>query len=226
MKCRQIRSAKELAELVNEAGFLPFFKNTVEGFSIEECTPPELWFSEELEGPWEWKGPVARKKDCIYGKFFCGRAGFVSLEWVPDFVNFRRNGYDFDARYDDGLAPAKDKFLYDTVAEKGELLSKEVKKLCNYGKGGNKGFDSIITRLQMQSYLVISNFEYMRDKAGNPYGWGVARYATPEYVLGAEKVKAAYVREPEESGKRIMEYLSKLLPQASEKQLLKMLGTS
>lgn len=42
MKCRQIRSEKELAELVNEVGFLPFFKNTVEGFSIEECTPSEL----------------------------------------------------------------------------------------------------------------------------------------------------------------------------------------
>lgn len=80
------------------------------------------------------------------------------------------------------------------MTEHGELLSKELKRLCHYGKGGNKGFDSIVTRLQMQSYLVIADFEY--------------------------------VREPEESGRRIMEYLSKLLPHASEKQLAKLLGTS
>lgn len=226
MEFRQINNEEELAKLVSEVGFLPFFKNTIEGFSIEECTPSKLWFSDELEGPWEWKGPVARRRDCIYGKFFSGRAGFVSLDWAPDFINFRRNGYDFDARYDDGLAPAKDKFLYDTVTEHGELLSKELKRLCHYGKGGNKGFDSIVTRLQMQSYLVIADFEYMRDKAGNAYGWGVAKYAAPEYILGAEKVKEAYAREPEESGRRIMEYLSKLLPHASEKQLAKLLGTS
>ena len=112
------------------------------------------------------------------------------------------------------------------LAEHGELLSKELKRLCNYGKGGNKGFDTIMTRLQMQSYLVIADFEYMRDKAGNAYGWGVAKYATPEYILGVEKVKKAYVREPEESGRRIMEYLTKLLPNASQKQLAKVLGTS
>lgn len=44
----------------------------------------------------------------------------MSREWIPDFANFRRDGYDFDARWDDGLASYKDKELYETIAMKAE----------------------------------------------------------------------------------------------------------
>lgn len=36
----------------------------------------------------------------------------------------------------------------------------------------------------MQGYVVTTNFEYATDKTGNPYGWGLARYATPEAAFG------------------------------------------
>ena len=107
MKTYELRSPEDIAALAEEWGFLPFFAGEIPGFSVEECCPPELWFSEEADGPWEWKGPVARSGRCVYGKFFGGRAGFISREWLPDFANFRRDGYDFDARYDDGLASSK-----------------------------------------------------------------------------------------------------------------------
>ena len=55
-----LNSPKALLDAVRRLGFLPFFKNEIPGFSIAEHTPPELWFSDEREGPWEWKGPVAR----------------------------------------------------------------------------------------------------------------------------------------------------------------------
>ncbi len=29
---------------------------------------------------------------------------YVSAKWFPDFANYRRDGYDFDARFEDGLA--------------------------------------------------------------------------------------------------------------------------
>lgn len=219
MRLPQIHSPEELTALVEQVGFLPFFAHDIKGFSIEECCPPQLWFSDTVDGPWEWKGPVARTKRCVYGKFFNGKAGFVSLEWLPDFANWRRDGYDFDARYEDGLSAKKDKQIYDTVAEHGELLSKMLKELCNYRKGGNKGFDTVITRLQMQTYLCIADFEYMRDRFGKPYGWGVAQYSTPEALFGYDAVTVAYERPPEESLQKIMEHLAKLLPDVSEKQI-------
>ena len=39
---------------------------------------------------------------CIYGKFFHKKTGYISVEWFPHFANYRREGYDFDALYDDG----------------------------------------------------------------------------------------------------------------------------
>ena len=223
MKFSKLQSADDIIQLVQEIGFLPFFENYIDGFSIEENCPSEIWFSDDVDGPWEWKGPIIRSGKCVYGKFFNGKAGYVSLEWFPDFANYRRDGYDFDARYDDGLASYKDKGVYNTIEENGALLSKELKKLCNYRKGGNKGFDTVITRLQMQTYVSIADFVYMQDKYGRTYGWGVAKYSTPEELFGYETVTSAYKREPQESKRKMIAHLSQILPDASENQILKLI---
>ncbi len=224
MRFSSLESAEDLIRLVGEIGFLPFFRNEIEGFSVEELCLPELWFDDDVDGPWEWKGPVARSGKCIYGKLFGGRAGFVSAEWLPDLANYRRDGYDFDARFDDELASYKDKGIYDAVAASGALLSKELKEKCDYRKGGNKGFDTVITRLQMQTYINIADFVYMKDKLGNVYGWGVAKYSTPEAMFGYEYVTSAYVRDPAESKERMRAHLTGLLPDADERQILRVLG--
>lgn len=221
MRFYELRSKEDIIKLVDEIGFLPFFTNEVNGFSIEEHTPRELWFSDTADGPWEWKGPIARSGNCLYGKFFGNKAGFISLEWFPDFANYRRDGYDFDSRYDEGLAQTKDKNVYDTIAEHGTLLSKSLKSICNYRKGGNKGYDTVITRLQMQSYVCIADFEYMRDKHGQQYGWGVAKYSTPEELFGYDKITEAYIREPNKSKERIADHLRKVLGDIEEDRILK-----
>ena len=217
-----IYNAENLLKKIEEYGFLPFFKNGIPGYSVEELCPPELWFTDK-EGPWEWKGPVAKSGRCIYGKFFNGKAGFVSKEWIPDFVYYRRDGYDFDARYEDGLAYYKDKDLYDTIAEHEVILSKELKKICNYCKGGNKGFDTIMTRLQMQSYICVADFVYAKDKLGNPYGWGIAQYTTPEHFFGYDFIASAYATEPAISKQKMMDRVKEVLSTASEQQIGKLL---
>lgn len=219
MRFCEIRSAEDIVELVGEIGFLPFFANEVPGFSVEECCAAELWFSDGADGPWEWKGPIARGGRCVYGKFFRNRAGFVSREWLPDFANFRRDGYDFDARYDDGLASFKDKEVYDTIAERHFVLSNDLKDLCNYRKGGNKGFDTVITRLQMQTYVTISDFVYKKDRFGRDYGWAAAQYSAPEAVFGYDFVTGAYKREPEDSKAKIRKHLQAVLPDVEERQI-------
>lgn len=223
MRFGKLRNEDDIVRLVQEIGFLPFFANDINGFSIEENCPLELWFSDDTDGPWEWKGPIARGGKCVYGKFFNGKAGYVSMEWFPDFANYRRDGYDFDARYDDGLASYKDKSVYDTIEANGALLSKELKNICNYRKGGNKGFETVITRLQMQTYVNIADFVYMQDKHGRTYGWGVAKYSTPEEVFGYETVTSAYKRKPQESKELLFAHLSKVLPDASESQILRLI---
>lgn len=80
--------------LMSYALFMPFFRNVIPGFSIEEMTPPELLFGDDFEkGPWQWKGPIIAKWESAYGKFFQKKAGSVSLEWLPDFMNWIRSLY-------------------------------------------------------------------------------------------------------------------------------------
>ncbi len=224
MKLPLIRSAEDIADLVQELGFLPFFRNEIEGFSIEDCTPPEIWFHDEVPGPWEWKGPVIRLSKAAYGKFYRGRAAYISAEWYPDFANYRRDGYDFDARYEDELARYEDKLVFDVLDDYSSLLSRDLKQLAGFGKFGRKGFDGILTRLQMEGYVTTADFEYSRDKEGKPYGWGVARYATPEHYFGEDFAARVYQREPQESKERLVEYLTGLLPQASRGQILRLVG--
>lgn len=96
--------------------------------------------------------------------------------------------------------------------------------MCGYEKGGKKGFEGVITRLQMQTYICVSDFVYEKDKQGKPYGWGVAEYAAAESLLGADVARGAYRFKPEKSYELIFEHLRKLLPAASENQLEKFIG--
>lgn len=221
-----INSKNDLISAVSRLGFLPFFSNSIEGFSIEEHISPECWYnsSDGAWSAWEWKGPVIRETGCAYGKFFEKKACYISPEWFPNFANFRRDGYDFDARYDDGLANYRDKELYELLDQNAPVISKRLKQLGNYKKGGNKGFDTIITRLQSQCYAVISDFVYMKDRFGNPYGWGVAEYSTPERFMGEAFTQAVYNRTPEESFELILSHFKKLFPDEDENKLRKFIG--
>lgn len=219
----QITGADDMIELTVEWGFLPLFANNIKGFSVEEHTPSYLWFTDR-EGPWEWKGPCARSGKCVYGKFFGGKAGMISTEIFPEFANYRRNGYDFDSRFEDGLASYKDKEVFDTIDKNGTMLSKEIKKILGYKKDGKKGFETVITRLQMQTYVVTNDFIYMKDKSGNRYGWGVAEYTTPENIFGYDAVTSAYKKDPEESKEIIFRRLKENFPKADEKALFKIIG--
>ena len=58
---------------------------------------------------------IARRGDVAYGKFFDKKAGFISREWLPYFLNFRRDGYDFDALWEDGKASYKQKTDHGSV---------------------------------------------------------------------------------------------------------------
>lgn len=52
----RIRTWQELINWINEIGFLPLFGNGVTGFSAEEHTSPDYWWSGiRSEDPWEWR---------------------------------------------------------------------------------------------------------------------------------------------------------------------------
>ena len=221
----RIRIPEELIRYIDQVGFLPLFVNDIPGFSVEDHVYPYAWWTGDPEqDPWVWREILARSGRVAYGKFFDKKAGFISKEWFPCFANYRRDGYDFDARYEDELASNRSKKIMDLFETERELYSFEVKKMAGFGKGGEKNFDGVITELQMQSYIVIRDFRRRRRKKdGVEYGWPIAVYTTPENLWDYETVSTAYKEDPEASGKKIMERIREEFPWAEEEQIRKVI---
>ncbi len=219
-----IRSADKLIDHINKVGFLPLFANTIPGFSVEECTYGPAWWSGNIENdPWEWREIISRSGKVAYGKFFGKKSGFISLDWFSVFANYRRNGYDFDARWDDGLASYRSKRIMDCFEKQDECISSLLKEEAGFGNGGEKNFDGIIAELQMQTYLVMKDFRQKTNKQGMEYGWSLAVYAMPETLWDYDLVTSCYKEEPEASKDRIVKHMQKLYPNATYQQIIRVL---
>ena len=225
-----VRTKQDLIDAVQEYGIVPYFSASIPGFSLEEHCPPTVLFNDTDENTWSWKGPVIRATGCAYGKFFGKKAAYVRKDLFLDLANYRRDGYDFDARYDDGLARFQDKQLYDLIEANAPVLSKVLRQGGGYAYSGRwqktegkSGFDASVTRLQEQCYVLISDFVYTLDRMGNRRGWGVAEYSTPEKYMGEFFSQNVYRRSPEESFARLLYHLAGLFPEVPEKDLKRFL---
>ena len=187
---------------------------------MEEITASEAWWTGEDESdPWKWREILARRGNVAYGKLFHNKAGFIAKEWFPYFANYRRDGYDFDSLYEDGKAASRAKKLMDLYELKDEYYSFELKKLAGFGKGGEKNFSGVLTKLQMQTYLVAVDFRQRVNKKGVRYGMSVGVFRRPEDVWGYDFVTSAYEEEPEDSARRITRHVKELCIDATEEEI-------
>lgn len=234
-----------MEQAVSRYGLLPFFRNNIPGFSIEEMTPPPLLFGgNEYEGCWEWKGPVIRRRTTAYGKFFKRKAGFVSLELLPYFLNIRRNALK--------ISPgSQEEMLLDIISVNDSITSTELREtVLGLGKrrrtavdlpdfGGDNfisreenlgapakrpsrhALEGPLQRLQMGGRICINDFVYKMTGKGERYGWGVAVYSTPESIFPAENIITDLT--PEESYEVIIGRVGKAFPGATPEELKKLL---
>ena len=223
-----VRTLQDLIDAVQEFGIVPYFATMIPGFSLEDHCSPQTLFNDTEDNTWFWKGPVIRATGCAYGKFFGKKAAYVRKDLFLDLANYRRDGYDFDARYEEGLAKHQDKQLFDLIDENAPVTSKALRKIGGYAYHGRwqktegvKGFDTSVTRLQEQCYVITSGFVFTRDKSGRLRGWGAAEYSTPERFFGNDFSDHVYKRTPEESYQRLMAHMRTLLPDVQEERLKK-----
>jgi hypothetical protein len=202
-------------------GFLPLFDIGVNGFSADALVDDDCRYVVLPDGGWEWplwkwKGPVVTDGNCVYGKFFASKAGFISRDWWPDFYNYRRSTH---PKPEEGSV---EEAILLTLEENGSMITRELRAACGFdGPKMRSRFDAYVTRLQMGCYIVTEDFVYPHDKYGREYGWGWSLLTTPEQLLGREACRCR--RTPEESLQRMVAHLQRLLPDASEKQIRKML---
>lgn len=216
----RICSWHELVDWINKIGFIPLFRNEIPGFSVEEHTSDLFWWTDDpAQDPWKWRELIARSGEIAYGKFFNKKAGFISKDWFPHFANHRRDGYDFDSRWDEELVSMRCKKIMDQFTKHDEHYSNELKQLAGFGKGGEKNFDGTVTDLQMQTYLIIRDFRRRLNKKGVEYGWPISVYTTPESLWGYDHVTSAYSIAPSESKSLLLEQIRKHFPAASTDDL-------
>jgi len=182
----------------------------------EECR-----FTQFPDGSWEWplwqwKGSVVREGNCVYGKFFAGKAGFISREWWPDFCNWRRSTH--PAPEEGSIEDA----ILTTLRSQGSMIARELRAACDFtGPNMRSKFDGYVGRLQMGCYIVTEDFVYPVDKHGREYGFGWSLLTTPERLLGREACQCE--RTPEESYQKMADFIACLLPNATDKQIKKIL---
>ena len=217
----EISSCPELIACIHEVGFLPLLESGIPGFSAEAAMAEECRYTVFPDGSWEWplwewKGPVVTEGNCVYGKFFATKAGFVSREWWPDLFNWRRSQN--PAPEEGSIEDA----ILETLRMNGSMITRELRRACDFtGPRMRSRFDAYITRLQMACRIVTENFVYPVDKHGREYGFGWSLLTTPEQLLGCEACQCD--RTPEESYQRMVEHLAHLLPDATERQIQKLL---
>ena len=217
-----IHSGAQLAEFIHKIGFLPLLDSGINGFSAEEIVDDDCRYVVFPDGGWDWplwkwKGSIVTDGGCVYGKFFNKKAGFISKEWWPDFYNYRRSKNSIPE--EESIEGA----ILMTLCEHGSMITRELRAACDFtGPGMRSKFDGYITRLQMGCYIVTEDFVYPHDKHNHEYGWGWSLLTTPEFLYGKELCHCP--RAPKESFERIVSHFKETLPQATEKQLLKLIG--
>ncbi len=218
----EIHSCPEMMDYIQEVGLLPLLNSGIPGYSAEDIVSEECRYVVFPDGGWDWplwkwKGQIVAEGNCVYGKFFAGKAGFVSREWWPDLYNYRRSK---SQEPEEGTI---EDAILQTLHENGSMITRELRAACGFtGKNMRSKFDSYITRLQGACRIVTEDFIYPTDKHGREYGWGWALLSLPEQLLGREACRCD--RTPEESYARLHDHLRTLLPQATERQIEKMIS--
>ena len=217
----KIHSCAELMDYIQQVGFLPLLDSGIWGYSAEDVVDEDCRYVVLDDGGWDWplwkwKGPIVTDGNCVYGKFFAGKAGFVSREWWSDLCNYRRSQHPVPQE-----GSIEEAILF-TLGEQGSLITRELRAACGFtGPKMRSRFDGYITRLQMACRIITEDFVYPQDRHGREYGWGWSLLTLPEQLLGREACQCP--RTPQESFDRMFAHLSKLLPEATDQQILKLI---
>jgi hypothetical protein len=216
-----IYTAVQLMEYIHQVGFLPLLESGISGFSADALVDDDCRYVVFPDGGWDWpmwkwKGSIITEGNCVYGKFFAGKAGFISREWWPDFCNYRRSK---SGNLEEGTI---EEAILLTLQEKGSMITRELRAACGFtGPKMRSHFDGYITRLQMDCRIVTQDFVYPHDKQGHEYGWGWSLLTTPENLYGRDACMCE--RTAKESYERMLVHFQGILPDATKRQIVRLI---
>ena len=171
----EVVGPESMYALIRDYGIIPFFENPIPGFSIEEHTSPQAWFTSDTLGPWDWKIACVQSGDIAYGKFLWGgKAAFATVEVYRELMNWRRA----QKKYRPGADQAK---VLEYLQEHGSVSVPEVRKLLGVKKSAA---DALLGKLQQQTRLVTGDIQRVFAGADLHYsGWQRSSFCSPESLF-------------------------------------------
>lgn len=209
---KPIRSSSEMISMIRTVGMIPFSKCNVPGWSIQEQTDPDYWFttSDQL-GPWDWKVDAVQD-GIVYGKFISNKSAFATEEMYRHLMNWRRSlprykmaeeGRFKPTKIDDRLHKYLSPILLTAIREHETLesselrgiLEKEVplelrKKIGGYvgkqliPKVTKQAIDFLLYYLDMGTWTVVGDIQRVYRGPNCEYkGWQRNSITTPDALF-------------------------------------------
>ena len=209
-----VYSPESMIQAIKEIGIIPFSKNSIPRWSIQEITDPDFWFttSDQL-GPWDWKIEAVRE-GIIYGKFIGRKSAFATKDFYSHLMNWRRSlpkyqiplGAKFKAKtLDDKLMVHLSPTLLQLIREKESLDSSEIRALLEElvpeetrkQVGGciekyliphikRQATDILIQHLDMGTWTIVGDITRVYKGPNCEYkGWQKNSVTTPELLFGS-----------------------------------------
>ena len=170
-----VRNQGSMLALIRAYRMIPFFSNPIEGYSIEDHTLPEFWFTEDELGPWDWKIECIQNCDIAYGKFLWGgKASFAMVDVYRELMNWRRSLPKYRPTSDQQR-------ILDYMQEHDAISVADVRQLLGIKKSAA---DAILARLQMQTRIVTGVISRVYRGAEQKYsGWQRSCFCSPESLF-------------------------------------------
>ena len=207
-----VRDWESMLRLIRTYRFIPFFANAIPGYSIEEHTLPECWFTSESLGPWDWKIDCIQSGDVAYGKFLCGgKAAFATVEMYREIMNWRRSLPKYKPSADQQR-------VLDYLEEYGSISVPEVRKLMGVTKSAA---DALLAKIQMRTRIIIGDISRVYRGPDLKYsGWQRSSFCTPEALF--EEMSSS--RTPAQSLELLKDTVRRNCGDVPDKVLMKILA--
>ena len=209
---KSITSPETMIAAIKKVGIIPFFRNGVPGWSVEELTAPGYWLWDEGDnlGPWDWKIDAVQTGEIAYGKFLGGKAAFATVEYYRELMNWRRSLPKYRVALGEGnptgslKLTASEKIMHtlgpvvlEAIRENGTMEMKELRQICIEKVGARipgtqleikkNIMDSVMAWLQMGTWTVIGDFTRVYRGPNLTYsGWQRTSNTSPKALFGTE----------------------------------------
>ncbi|MCJ7749920.1 MAG: hypothetical protein MUQ65_02320, partial [Armatimonadetes bacterium] len=119
---RHISTERSALRFIEELGFVLLMPITGADLpSIHQAAGGEwgVW--------WDWKQTLPERKACCYAKLLRRRGTFISWEWFPCFYAAYADPRPYGRQYREGLLDRAEKQILDLLADRGPLMTREVR---------------------------------------------------------------------------------------------------